>query len=113
MAGRVKKLGESPPKKNRPGISPEADENRMIALAVRAAEKQLEEGTASAAVIVHYLKLASSKERLEQEKAQRELELLEAKTEALKSQRRVEELYSEALRAMKSYAYDSGGASNE
>lgn len=110
MAARARKLGESRSKNSRPAISPEADENRMIALAIRAAEKQLEEGTASPSVIVHYLKLASSKERLEQEKSKRELELLEAKTEAIKSAKRTEELYSEALLAMKSYSYDGGGS---
>lgn len=109
MAPRVRKLNESPPKKVRPAISPEADENRMINLAIKAAEKQLLDGTASSQVIVHYLKLASSKERLEQEKAQRELELLEAKTEALKSQKRIDELYEDAIKAMKGYAYDPGG----
>lgn len=80
----------------------------MIALAVDQAKKQLLEGTASSQIVVHFLKLASTRERLEQEKAQRELELLEAKTEALKSQKRVEELYAKALDAMKSYAYDPG-----
>lgn len=108
MAPRVRKLNESPPKKVRPAISPEADENRMINLAIKAAEKQLLDGTASSQVIVHYLKLASSKERLEQEKAQRELELLEAKTEALKSQKRIDELYEDAIKAMKGYHYDGG-----
>ena len=108
MPAKLRKLGESPPKKQRPALSPEAEENRMIALAVKAAEKQLMDGTASAQVICHYLKLASTKERLEQEKTQRELELLEAKTEALKSQKRMEELFSEAIEAMKGYSYDGG-----
>lgn len=99
---------KSQPKKVRPALSPEAEENQMIALAVDQAKKQLLEGTASSQIVVHFLKLASSRERLEQEKAQRELELLEAKTEALKSQKRVEELYVKALDAMKSYAYDPG-----
>lgn len=108
MAAKLRKLGESPPKKQRPALSPEADENRMISLAIKAAEKQLLDGTASSQVICHYLKLASSKERLEQEKTQRELELLEAKTEAIKAQKRMEELFGEAIEAMKGYRYDGG-----
>ena len=75
----------------------------MIALAVDLAEKQLIEGTASSQVITHFLKLATSRERLEREKLEKENELLRAKTEAIESAKRVEELYSDALRAMRSY----------
>lgn len=67
------------------------------------AEKQLAEGTASSAVITHYLKLGTTRERLEKEKLAKENELLKAKTEALASSARVEELYKQALDAMRSY----------
>lgn len=76
----------------------------MISLAVDLAEKQLLEGTASSQVITHYLKLGSTKERLEKEKLERENELLRAKTEALESAKHVEELYANALDAMRSYS---------
>ena len=52
-------------KKIRPAMSPEARENQMIALAVDLAEKQLLEGTASSQVITHYLKLGTTKEKIE------------------------------------------------
>lgn len=87
-----------------PALTPEARENEMITYAIDLAEKQLREGTASSAVITHYLKLGSSKEKLEREKLQKENELLRAKTEALQSQRRIEELYADALKAMKLYS---------
>lgn len=51
-----------------PVDSPEARENELIAAAVDLAEKQLRDGTASPSVITHYLKLASSRERLQREK---------------------------------------------
>lgn len=89
--------------KIRPALTPEVRENQMIALAVDLAEKQLLEGTASSQVITHFLKLATSRERLEREKLEKENELLRAKTEAIESAKRVEELYSDALRAMRSY----------
>lgn len=73
-------------------------------MAVELAEKQLAEGTASAQVISHYLKLGSSRERLEQERLAHENDLLVAKREALASAARVEELYKTALDAMRSYA---------
>ena len=91
-------------RKIRPALSPEARENQMISLAVDLAEKQLMEGTASSQVITHYLKLGSTKDRLEREKLEKENELLRAKTEALQSAQRVEELYKSALDAMRKYS---------
>lgn len=76
----------------------------MVSLAVELAEKQLRDGTATSQVISHYLKLGSSRERLEQERLARENELLRAKAEAIASAQRVEELYTTALNAMRSYA---------
>lgn len=87
----------------KPALSPEARENQMISLAVDLAEKQLIEGTASAQVITHYLKLATTKEQLEREKLKKENELLKAKTEALQSAQHIEELYNNAIKAMQSY----------
>lgn len=98
---KVKENGTT--KKRRPALTPEARENQLISLAVDLAEKQLQEGTASSQVITHYLKLGSTKERLEKEKLEEENKLLRAKTENLQSQKRVEELYSEAIKAMRNY----------
>ena len=102
---KVKKTGLSTSsRKIRPALTPEARENQMISLAVDLAEKQLMEGTASSQVITHYLKLGSTKERLEKEKLEEENKLLRAKTEALQSAKRVEELYSDAIAAMRKYS---------
>jgi hypothetical protein len=68
------------------------------------AEKQLGEGTASSQVITHYLKLGSSREKLEQERLSRENELLATKAEMMASAKRVEELYASALDAMRTYS---------
>ena len=84
----------------------------MIALAVDLAEKQLREGTASAQVITHYLKLATTRERVEKEILEEQKELLKAKTEALKSQKRMDELYENAINAMRIYS-GNGGALDE
>lgn len=75
----------------------------MIELADRLAEKQLRDGSASAQVITHYLKLGSSRERLEQEKIGLEKELLRAKADAIAGQARQEELFVRAIKAMRSY----------
>ena len=87
-----------------PVDSPEARENELIAAAVNLAEKQLLDGTASPSVITHYLKLASSRERLQKEKLERENAVLKAKAEAYESNKRTEELYSKAIEAMRSYS---------
>lgn len=87
-----------------PATTPEARENQLISLAVDLAEKQLVEGTASSQVISHYLKLGSSKDRLEKEILEQQRELMRAKTEAIKSSKNVEELYKTALNAMRRYS---------
>lgn len=91
-------------RKTRPAMTPEAREKQMVSLAVDLAEKQLIEGTASSQVITHYLKLGSTKEAIEKEILERQKDLIEAKTEAMKSAKVVEELYANALEAMRSYS---------
>ena len=100
-------------KKLRPALSPETKENQMISLAMDLAEKQLIEGTASSQVISHFLKLGSTKERLEKEKLLEENKLLKARTEALQSAKRVEELYADAIAAMKRYSGNGSGDEDE
>ena len=91
-------------RKIRPALTPEARENQMIALAVDLVEQRLLDGTASSQETTHFLKLGSMKNRLELEKLQEENRLLKARTEALQSAKRVEELYSEAIKAMRRYS---------
>ncbi len=104
MAKRTKTTSKDTQKKMRPATTPEARENQMIALAVDLAEKQLIEGTASSQVITHYLKLATTKEKIEREILEKQKELIVAKTENLQSAKRIEELYSNALKAMQNYS---------
>lgn len=94
--------------KIRPALTPEARENQLIYLATDLAEKQLRDGTASSQVITHYLKLGSSKEKLEQDILKENKKLLTAKTEALQSAKRIEELYTEAISAMRKYSGHGG-----
>lgn len=91
-------------RKLRPASTPEGRENQLISLAMDLAERQLKEGTASSQVITLFLKLASTREKLEQERLQRENLLLSAKVDAISSAKRMEELYAEAISAMKRYA---------
>lgn len=100
-------------RKIRPALTPEAREDQMISLAIDLAERQLIEGTASSQVITHFLKLGSSRERLEQETLRKNQELIEAKKENLNSTKTQEELYKNALVAMRMYSgQDDGGEYN-
>ena len=89
--------------KRPPAKTVETRENQLITLAVDLAEKQLADGTASSQVVTHYLKLGSTKDRLEKEILVEQKKLLTAKTDAIQSAKRSEELFAEAIAAMKTY----------
>lgn len=91
-------------KKTVPATSVKAREDQLISLAVDLAEQQLRDGTASAQVIAHFLKLGTTKASLEKEKLEKENELLKAKTESLQSSKRSEELYAKAINAIQRYS---------
>ena len=103
--GKVKqKASKDSSSMMRPALTPEARENQLISLAVDLAEKQLREGTASSQVITHYLKLGSTKERIEKEILEKQKDLIDAKTQNLKSMERQEQMYAEALKAFRGYS---------
>lgn len=87
-----------------PVLTPEARENQLISLAIDLAEQQLRNGTASSQVITHYLKLGSSKEKLEKEILAEQKKLVAAKTSAIESQEKIDELYAKAIKAMRTYS---------
>lgn len=113
--------GSGSGRKIRPGLTPESRENQVISLAYDLAEKQILEGTASSQVITHFLKLGSTKEKIEKEILEKQKELITAKTEALQSAKRIEELYTDAIKAMRKYSgynssdeeYDEEGESDD
>lgn len=98
------KSPEGSRRSRKPATTPEGRENQLVSLASDLAEEQIAGGTASSQVITHFLKLGSSRERLEQQRIRHENELLEVKKEAMESQKRVEEMYKDALDAMRSYS---------
>lgn len=93
--------------------TPEARENQLIALATDLAERQLREGTASSQVITHYLKLGSTKERLEKDILVEQKKLIKAKTESFESTKHADELYKNALDAMRKYNGSNGDSEDE
>ena len=102
---KTKTQAESPKtlRKIKSATSPEGREAQLISLAMDVAEERLRNGTATSQEVVHFLRLGSLRERYEREKLENENILLRAKTEALESQARIEELYSKAIEAMRRY----------
>ena len=83
----------------KPALTPEEQENRLIAEATDLAERKILDGTASPQIVVHYLKLGTANEKLQEENR-----LLKAKTANLESQKRSEEFYQKVLAAMRDYS---------
>lgn len=91
-------------KRSGPAMTQEAKESQLIALAYDLAEERMLNGTATSQEIVHFLKLGSTKDRIEREILERQKDLVSAKTEALQAQKRIEELLANAVTAMKAYS---------
>lgn len=88
-----------------------ARERSIINLAVDLAEEKLRNGTASSQLICHFLKLATERERLENERIRGDLKLTEAKIKQTEKSINSEELYAKAIEAMRMYS--GGGACYE
>ena len=99
-------------RKIRPALSPEARENQLISLAVDLVEQRLLDGTASSQETTHFLKLGSRKNQLELEKLEEENKLVRAKTDSLQSQKKTEEMFTEAINAFRRYS-GQGDADDE
>jgi hypothetical protein len=109
MASTKRSVGARRETNRPPATTPDERENQLIEAAVDLAEQQLKAGEASAQVITHYLKLGSSRERLEQQRIKNEVLLLETKREMMESEKRTEQLMIDALNAMRNYT----GANDE
>lgn len=86
-----------------PALTPQAREDQLIAMAYDEVERRISEGIATGPELVHFLRMGSTKGRLEKELLERENELKKAKTEALNTQKEIEKLYTEAIHAVGSY----------
>lgn len=94
---------KTPGPQSPPATTPEGREQQMIGQAFTLAESQLREGTASAQVLTHFLKMGTGRERLEREKLRRENILLESRANALAAEARFEELMKDAIEAFQGY----------
>ena len=90
-------------RKLRQPLTPEADEQQCISLAIDLVKRRLIEGTASSQETTHFLKLATQKYKEEVALARAQKEKAEAQIESMKSAKRVEELYEDAIKAFRNY----------
>lgn len=103
MAKKKESTEKVSERKMRLALTPEAEENQCIHLAMQRAKEQLMDGTASSQVIVHFLKLGSSKEKIEKEILERQKELITAKTDQIHSTKQTGDLYADAAKWLGEY----------
>lgn len=100
-------------RKIRPALNPDAREQQLISLAIDLVEKRLIEGTASSQETTHFLKLATSKARIEKEMMEKQMELMDAKTKQIRSEENREALFKQAIEAMRKYQGRGGEVDDE
>lgn len=84
-------------------LTPESRENQLIALAYDLVEQRLRDGTATSQETTHFLKMGSTKAKLEKQILEEDAKLRRAKAEALESQKRTEELIKDGFAALLRY----------
>lgn len=104
MAKRKLTSSPSTTRNRRPATTPEARENQLIALAIDLVEQRLIDGSASSQETTHFLKLASTRAKLEKKLLETDIELKSAKKKQIENEERREELFKEAIDAMKRYS---------
>lgn len=102
--GRQEELEKHKRRGPAPARTIESRENQVIRLAYDLVEEKIRKKTATAQELIYFLKMGSSLSQLERAKLEKELQLLQAKTESLQSQKNVEQLYTEAMTAFRKYS---------
>lgn len=87
-----------------PATTLEGREDQLIAAAMDLVEQRIHAGTASAQETVHFLRLGSVRNQLEQDKIRQENIVLQTRVKEMESRKSSEELYSKALAAMRGYS---------
>lgn len=104
---QTKTVKPKEPRSSKPAETIEAREKQLVNLAVNLAERQLKEGTASAAVITHYLKLGTTREMIEREILEEQKKLTKAKADSISKGSQSDNVAQKAIDAMKKYSGDS------
>lgn len=103
MAARKSSKTDSKLLESAPALTPDEWENRLIAMSFSAVEQRIQNGTATAAEYVHFLKAGSMKQREEMKKLKEENALLRARTSAIEAEKDRAGFYREVIDALSSY----------
>lgn len=87
-----------------PATTLEGREEQLIAAAMDLVERRIHEGTASAQETVHFLKLGSVRNQLEQDKLRSENEVLKTRVKEAESRQGSEAMLARALAAFRGYS---------
>jgi hypothetical protein len=87
-----------------PATTIEGRNEQLIAAAYDLVERRIHEGTASAQETVHFLRMGSPRDRLEQEKLRRENLVLQTRVKEMEARTSGDELLSRALAAFRGYS---------
>ncbi|MBP5593923.1 MAG: hypothetical protein J6Y02_00980 [Pseudobutyrivibrio sp.] len=85
-------------------LSQEARMSQLTSLALDLVEQRLRDGTATSQETTYFLKYNNREAELKEQILEKQKELMEAKAESLRSQKRTEELYTNAIAAMRRYS---------
>ncbi|MBP5597474.1 MAG: hypothetical protein J6Y02_19030 [Pseudobutyrivibrio sp.] len=96
-----------------PAISTEGRDAQMSSLAYDLVEQRMRDGTATSQETCYFLKLANPNLKLEKVKLEKQIELLEAKTEQIQAARRMDEVYAQAINAFRLYGGDQEDGEEE
>lgn len=86
-----------------PAATIKSREDQLIMLAYDLVEERIKKGTATSQEVTQFIKAGSTQAQLEKAKLEKENQLLDAKTKALESQKKSEEMYANALAAISKY----------
>lgn len=87
-----------------PARTPEHREQQIVSDALDLIHRRIQDGTASAQETVTFAKFGTGREDLERERLRQENEKLRAQIENMATAKRIEELYDEAIAAMRGYS---------
>lgn len=87
-----------------PATTLEGREDQLITAAMNLAERRIHDGSASAQEVVHFLRLGSVRNQIEQKKLEIESRMVEARADEMASRASSEGLYKEALAAFRGYS---------
>jgi cell division protein FtsB len=87
-----------------PATTLEGREDQLVAAAMDLVERRIHEGTASAQETVHFLRLGSVNNQLQNEKLRNENEVLKTRVKEMESRKTGEDMYAKALAAFRGYS---------